>query len=282
MYPYRESGVLPGSEIYFNTIGTHTRELFLYINCCGHYFCEYGYRVRRESMDSLLLILVEKGELRLDYQGIHYTIPQGDILLLDGSLPQYYDTAEYAEFFWMHFAGLNCFELCAYLTRTHGSVVYHSAKVSALVHELVSQFATNQRINESEHSRLLYSILCYLVSAAAPNNEAEYAEKNAVQQVVKYIQTHLAENLSLKRIAAEVHLSQSHLIRLFRAELHYSPHEYIVLMRMDRAKYLLKSTDFPIKMIASEVGYGSESSFIGAFTDKVGISPRKFRELPLG
>ena len=53
-------------------------------------------------------------------------------------------------------------------------------------------------------------------------------------------------------------------------------------MRMDRAKYLLKSTDLPIKAIGAEVGYRTEASFTGAFTDKIGVSPRKFRELPLG
>ena len=79
-----------------------------------------------------------------------------------------------------------------------------------------------------------------------------------------------------------MHLSPSHLIRLFRAELHHSPHEYIVLLRMDRAKYLLKTTSLPIKAIAVEVGYGNESSFTGAFTERIGISPRRFRELPLG
>ena len=79
-----------------------------------------------------------------------------------------------------------------------------------------------------------------------------------------------------------MYLSPSHLIRLFREETRHSPHEYIILMRMDRAKYVLKTTTIPIKTIAYEVGYRSESSFSGAFTERIGISPRKFRELPLG
>ena len=103
-----------------------------------------------------------------------------------------------------------------------------------------------------------------------------------VQQAVGYIRANLAGDLSLKRIAAEAHVSPPHLVRLFRAELHHSPHEYIIQLRMNRAKHLLKTTTLPIKAIAAEVGYGSESSFTGAFTDRIGISPRKFRELPLG
>lgn len=73
-----------------------------------------------------------------------------------------------------------------------------------------------------------------------------------VQQAVSYIQLHLGEDLRLKQLAKQVHLSPSHLIRLFRARLHYSPHEFIICMRMDRAKYLLKSTDLPIKRLVQK------------------------------
>lgn len=277
-----ETGVLSGSEIYFNTVGTATRRLFYYINSCGHYYCETGYKIRRNHMDSLLLLMLEQGTMRVEYKSQKYTAHAGDIVLLDGSFAQYYDTPDYAEFYWMHLAGLNSFDLCEHLTASFGTVVHsgaHAEQAAPLVRFLVSQFTNNQPIIDSAHSRLLHSILCYLM----PDTQiAAAGGKGPVQEAVNYIQLHLGEDLSLRRLSEEVHFSPSHLIRLFRAETQHSPHEYIVLLRMDRAKYLLKTTSMPIKAIADAVGYRTESSFTCAFTEKIGISPRRFREMPLG
>ncbi|WP_283674482.1 AraC family transcriptional regulator [Butyricicoccus sp. Marseille-Q5471] len=278
-----ETGVLSGSELFFSTVGAATRRLFYYVNSCGHYYCERGYKIRRKHMDNLLLMLIEKGEMRVEYRGQKYIAQAGDIVLMDCTFPQYYDTADYVEFYWMHIAGVNSFELCEHLTRAHGSIVHHTDhndKAATLIRFMVSQFANNQPVSDAEHSRTLHSVLCYLMPGAQVTTAGE--ENGPIQQAVKFIHNHLGEDLNLRRVAAEVHLSPSHLIRLFRAELHHSPHEYIVLMRMDRAKYLLKTTSMPIKAISAEVGYRTESSFTGAFTEKIGISPRRFRELPLG
>ncbi|MGN1008856.1 MAG: helix-turn-helix domain-containing protein [Butyricicoccus sp.] len=280
----KETGVLPGSEICFNTIGSQTQRLFYYVNCCGHYYCEHGYKIRRKYMDSLLLILIEKGTMRFEYQGQKYTAQENDIVLLDGTLPQYYDTPEYVEFFWMHVSGVNSFELCEHLTRLRGGILHRTGnnpKAAAIIRQLVSQFVTNQPFNDAEHSYLLHTVFCLLMPGM-PHDAVSSEPASPAQRAAEYVRAHLGENLSLQRLADEVHISPSHLNRLFRAELHHSLHEYIVLMRMDRAKYLLKITDLPIKMIAAEVGYRSECSFTGAFTDRIGISPRKFRELPLG
>lgn len=279
----RETGVLPGSEIFFHTVGVSTQRLFYYINACGHYYCEFGYRVRRKELNNLLLLLIEKGEMRVEYRGQKYVAEPGDIVLMDCTDPQYYDTPHYVEFYWMHLAGVNSFELCDYLTSARKGIVHraeHNENAATLVRHLVSQFVHHQPISDADQSRALHSIYCYLM----PDAHSLFATQRItpVQQAVTFIQSHLSENLNLKRLAAEVHLSPSHLIRLFQSELHRSPHEYIVLMRMDRAKYLLKTTSLPIKAIAAEVGYRIESSFTSAFTEKIGLSPRQFRNLPLG
>ena len=278
-----ETGVLSGSEIFFNTVGTSTRRLLYYVNFCGHYYCERGYKIRRNYVDNLLLMLVDNGSMRLEYRGKHYTAKAGDIVLMDCTFPQYYDTADYVEFYWMHISGLNAFELCEYLTNVHDGIVHrtpNNEKAAELLRLIVSQYATNQPVGDAEQSRLLYNILCYIMPSVQVYAQAD--KDSPVQRVIQYIHAHLGEDLNLKQLAAQVYLSPSHLIRLFREETQHSPHEYIVLLRMDRAKYLLKTTSIPIKAIAFEVGYRSEASFSGAFTDRIGISPRKFRELPLG
>lgn len=282
MLRQKESGVLSGSEYFFNTIAPQKQNLFYSVIKCGHYFCDKPYCIERDYLDSLLLIYVAKGSLKLRYRGQTHTAASGDILLFDCAMPHRYYTEEFTEFYWIHCSGSNILELYSYLTRENGSVLYQSPyteQASQQIRTLLRQFSTNQPIQDSEQSRLLYNVFCFLMSSE--NTENTLLENSPTQQAVQFIQAHLNEDLSLKRLSDEVHISPSHLIRLFRSNLHYSPHEYIVRMRMNRAKYLLKSTDKPIKFIASEVGYSTESSFTGAFTEKIGISPRKFRSLPL-
>lgn len=278
-----ETGVLSGSTYFFNTVGATTQRLLYYVNFCGHYYCERGYKIRRGQIDNLLLMLIDKGEMRLKYRERSYTAKSGDIVLMDCNDPQYYDTPNHVEFHWMHFAGLNAFALCNYLIQTQDGILFRTAnneKAADLLRQIVLQYVNHQSVSHAEQSRLLYSILCYLMPDTSGSVQA--GEKNPVRQVIGYISAHLGEDLPLKRLAAEVYLSPAHLIRLFREQTQHSPHEYIILMRMDRAKYLLKTTELPIKTIAFEVGYRSESSFTNAFTERIGISPRRFRTLPLG
>lgn len=277
-----ETGVLPGSELFFSTIGSTTRRLFYYINSCGHYYCECGYKIRRGSIENLLLMYIESGTMHVEYEGCSYDAHAGDIILMDCTLPQYYDTPDYVEFFWMHILGVNSFELCDHLTRARG-VVHRTAnneKNAVMIRHLLSEYKNEQPFSDSDHSRILHAILCNLMPDAIPQESAPV--DTPARQTAKFIESHLNEDLSLQRLSQIVNLSPSHLIRLFQQEFQHSPHEYVILARMNHAKYLLKTTSKPIKAIAREVGYRTESSFTNAFTEKVGISPRRFREVPLG
>lgn len=281
MLVQNEKGVLPGSERYYSELSENTLRMFYYVNSCGHYFCEKGYRIDRIGIEQVILMYIEKGTMNVEYDGQRWLAQAGDIILFDCTRLHYYDTPDYADFYWLFFKGLNSFELCNFLVKSNGPIFRtpNNSKIGVFCRHMYSKFSTHQPLVDSEHSRILHSILCYLM----PNAESTTTEEtlSPARRAVQYIQAHLSEPLSLSDIAAQIDYSPSHLIRLFQKEFHRSPHEYLISMRIDHAKYLLKTTALPIKIIAAEVGYQTESGFTNAFTEKIGISPRQFRELPL-
>lgn len=85
----------------------------------------------------------------------------------------------------------------------------------------------------------------------------------------------------MAELAQQFHLSASQMNRLFRASTGQSPHEYLINLRINRAKTLLKETQLSVIEIAGEVGYAYDTSFAAAFRAKTGMSPRQFRSMPV-
>ena len=186
MLRQNEPGVLSGSEYFFNTVTAQKLHLFYSVSLCGHYYCADQYCIDREYWDALLVILVEKGSIHLRYRDRDYVASAGDILLFDCAVPHRYTADPYAEFYWVHFSGANSLEMYHFLTRENGSVLYHAPhtqEAAIQLRNLVRQFSTNQLIRDSEHSRLLYNTMCYLMENSGL--ETALPENSPTQQAVK-------------------------------------------------------------------------------------------------
>lgn len=100
---------------------------------------------------------------------------------------------------------------------------------------------------------------------------------STVQQVTAYIEEHLADNLSLAEIAAVASLSPYHFARCFKEALGYTPHQYVIQQRVERARLLLATTNWPIAAIAQIVGFASESHLALHFKRLTGLTPKHAR-----
>ncbi len=85
------------------------------------------------------------------------------------------------------------------------------------------------------------------------------------------------EDCSLERFAERLSLSPRHASRLFRQELGCTFSDYMLKLRIDRAKKLLLSTDQSVTDIAMLTGWGSLSHFNATFRRRVGATPSEFR-----
>ena len=83
--------------------------------------------------------------------------------------------------------------------------------------------------------------------------------------------------LDVPALARISYVSQKHFIRTFKATFGETPHRYLQRRRVERAMYLLRTTDTDITDICMNVGFSSLGTFSRTFTEIVGETPTRYR-----
>jgi len=96
-------------------------------------------------------------------------------------------------------------------------------------------------------------------------------------RVEDFIHANIQCNLSMLKLASIAQLSPRHFSRLFRASFGESPHQYVIRIRLGRARELLAKDTSSISEIALSVGFGSQSHFAQLFHQATGVTPRQYR-----
>jgi AraC family transcriptional regulator len=99
-----------------------------------------------------------------------------------------------------------------------------------------------------------------------------------LREVLSYIEDNLAQDISLRDVAAVARLSVPHFNRMFRESEGLPLHQYLIQRRVERAKALLTEGNLPISQIALDSGFAHQSHLAYHMRRAVGVSPRKFRE----
>lgn len=86
-----------------------------------------------------------------------------------------------------------------------------------------------------------------------------------------------AQPLEVAALARIAHVSPAHFSRTFRLTFGETPHRYLQRRRVERAMFLLRTTEDSITDICLAVGFTSLGTFSRTFRDIVGASPSAFR-----
>ncbi len=109
----------------------------------------------------------------------------------------------------------------------------------------------------------------------APDTETDHR----VKMVIRFIEENGDRQLSLNEIARSINVSPWHLCRLFRTGTGTSVNQYLLNLRMEKAKELLATTCLRVKEIMNQVGIRDESHFARTFKKLFGVSPSQYRVL---
>ncbi len=131
-------------------------------------------------------------------------------------------------------------------------------------------------IDELEReTRLLVEQLCHVVQENKALRKEELNNK-----IINYINLNFDNvNMSLEKVADEFGLSTYYLSRFFKELTNQTFTDYLIDLRMKKAKELLVNTDLQIKEIVNRIGYTDLTYFMKRFKMTEGVTPGQYREL---
>jgi AraC-like DNA-binding protein len=97
-------------------------------------------------------------------------------------------------------------------------------------------------------------------------------------ECMNYIYANIKERITIEDLAALTGCSASYISRLFKSEMGIPVSEYIRNVKLDKAKNLLRFSDFSLVDISSYLSFSSQSHFIKIFQKETGMTPKKYRE----
>lgn len=103
--------------------------------------------------------------------------------------------------------------------------------------------------------------------------------KKIVETIKKYIKNNLQdEELDLRKVSEQVMFSESYVKQVFRRETGEVFKDYVIRLRLEKARELLEKSSMSIREISEMCGYKNQRYFASSFKLHYGISPSEFRE----
>ena len=102
-------------------------------------------------------------------------------------------------------------------------------------------------------------------------------ERFEIARVLEYMHQNYGQKLSVRKLATIVNMSESHFTRTFKKETGMAPMEYLITVRLDKAKKLLRAGTMNITEISLHCGFNSISHFSSSFAKHLDITPSEYQ-----
>lgn len=204
------------------------------------------------------------GALDISIEGPLHRVGLGQAAIIPAGKVHKYSAAESARF------------LVANMTRLPDNVIAMGDPIVEIDRTLLGfcNYAESQLKSTSDAAAcaLLYSLFYRLMETQTFTCRTD----PRVLRVLQVIEEDLAISHPIEALADVAHLSASQFKTLFKINLGQSTRDYIATRRMERAKTLLRNTDYPVSVVAVDVGYDDASAFTRRFRRHFGQCPREF------
>lgn len=232
------------------------------------------------------IIVFISGKVTYHIEGKAYHLKPRDILLVSqGAIhkPEIDPSVPYERYiFWIR-DDLSCQELNTCFQKANDRSFNLVRADSALQERLKDLLPEIEQTLQNKHfgdtvlrnalftQFMIYINRIFLRTSSSPDKKT-YSSDTQVEQLLKYINRNLSENLSIDQLANRFFLSKYHMMRKFKNETGYTIHNYITSKRLLMARSLI-SQGMPIMKAAQASGFHDYTTFVRAYKKQFGKAP---------
>lgn len=253
----------------------------LQVNSCGsERVTKYDYTIlRSKGRRDYHFLYLQNGWLDVEVGQARSRLMRGQCAVFFPNVRQQYSFTAMGDpvSLYLHFTGQAAAEAMQYLQPTD-SMVYTIADPSLfeeLFHRLISLHTLQQTVLQIPEENSLLLQLINIVCRSSISNEAPI--RSDILTATEYMRSHMQDPINFQSLAESLHLSYSRFAHLFTQTVGTSPQQYLLKLRLDRARGLLRDSSMSISEVAESTGFNDPFYFSRMFSKRFGISPRMFR-----
>ncbi|MBQ6947624.1 MAG: AraC family transcriptional regulator [Clostridia bacterium] len=222
----------------------------------------------KRIIESYELILVTRGTVYLEEDGIRHTLEAGDYIILHPRRPHggWRVSKEEIQFYWLHFQSEEDFPLPFVGTAGSSEILVQNARQ-------LLQMQQSPVHPPAAADHMMYVLLSELLV-----QRQQKKPQNALAiQTLEYIRAHSDELLTPTGVAEALGYHPDHLSRVLKAYSGATLSAQIIQHRLSRACWLLQTTEYTVARIAMELGYADPNLFDKFFTYHMDMPPKAYR-----
>jgi AraC-like DNA-binding protein len=226
------------------------------------------YMANHSHQDLHQIIVVNRGATKVIIGGKHIKGEVGDVLFYPKETPheEWADKRRGMETFFLSF--------CANIPSEDAPVKVHDTRgrLRELAHWLHEESQNRTQANTEVNQGFFHAFLTEWLRLA------RHREATLLNRVRGHIRHHIMESIDLDRLAREAGMSKYHFLRCYKELAGTTPMDDVRRIRLEHARNLIMTTDFPLKEIAHRSGLGSQIQLTRLFRKYYDTTPGRLRK----
>lgn len=254
---------------------------------------ERMYKTNWHMHQEIEMILLLTGTKAFYINNERILLQSGDIIFINGNIPHKTETPIGSSCVLLQFNASheNADEIDCFLRDNVNMdmnstyfVFENGTEANSLLTDCIQKICRENSEKVKAYDFFIKAYLCEITALLYRNGIlSDYADLKKrilpLTKVLEYVNRHYSEHISLSEISGILNFHSSYFCKYFKRIIGFSFIEYLNIVRLSKAKRLMRETEKNITEISFEVGFSSVSYFIKIFKRYNYCSPKKYRAL---